>query len=108
MSGSTLVEVLVALVLTALGAGAFAAVAATSGRALDAARRDAAATALATAALETLRAGPRQGGADATTRDGVTFVRQWTATPGRGRPDAFSVTVVWPGHAIALDTEAAP
>jgi len=100
--------VLVALVLVALAAGAFAAVAASSGRALLATRRDAAATTLAVAALETLRSGPRQSGADTTSRDAVAFDRHWTAVLGRGRPDALAVTVAWPGHAHALDTEVGP
>lgn len=99
---------LVALVLTALAAGAFAAVAATSGGALVAARRDADATQLAVERLETLRAGLRQAGSDIVTRGAVGLARQWTVTPGRGRPDTLAVTITWPGHRLALDTVAAP
>ena len=81
---------------------------ATSGRALLTARRDATATTLAGACLETLRTGPRRAGTDTATHDGVPFVRRWTATDGRGRPATLAVTVDWPGHALALTTEAMP
>ena len=89
-------------------AGALAAVLATSGRALVAARRDATGVTLGVARLETLRAGPRTSGADGAPLDGVDFVRTWTVAPGRGRPDALAVDVGWPGHAIVLGTEALP
>jgi Tfp pilus assembly protein PilV len=98
--------VLVALLLVAMTAGALAAVLATSGRALMAARRDATGVTFAVARLETLRAGPRANGADGAPLDGVDFVRTWTVAPGRGRPDALAVDVGWPGHAIVLGTEA--
>jgi len=104
-AGSSLVEVLVALVLTGLAAGVLAAVTSASGRALVAARRDATATALGSTRLEALRAGPRVTGADGVSRDGVTYVRRWTATDGRGRPDALDVAVAWPGHGLALSTQ---
>ena len=107
-AGDSLVEVLVALVLVALTGGALAAVMATSGRALVAARRDATGVSLAAGRLETLRARPRANGADGASFDGVDFVRTWTVTPGRGRPDALAVDVGWPGHAIVLGTEALP
>jgi hypothetical protein len=100
---------LVALVLTALGAGALAAVATAGGRALLAARHDAAATALALASLDAVRAGPRTGGADAVViADGTTFARRWTATDGRGAPDRLAVDVTWLGHRLDLATEALP
>ena len=105
-AGDSLVEVLVALVLVALTGGALAAVMATSGRALVASRRDATGVSLAAGRLETLRAGPRASGVDGTSLDGVDFVRTWAVAPGRGRPDALAVDVGWPGHAIALGTEA--
>jgi hypothetical protein len=98
----------VALVLVAMTGGALAAVMATSGRALVAARRDATGVALAVGRLETLRAGSRANGADVGTLDGVDFVRTWTVAPGRGRPDALAVDVGWPGHAIAIRTETMP
>jgi Tfp pilus assembly protein PilV len=108
-AGSTLVEALVALVLTALGAGALAAVASAGGRALVTARRDAAATALAAAALDVARAGPRTGGADtATLPDGTTVARRWTASDGRGAPDRLAVGITWLGHRLDLTTEALP
>ena len=99
---------LVALVLVAMAGGALAAVMATSGRALVAARRDATGVSLAVGCLEMLRAGPRANGADGAPLDGVDFVRTWTVAPGRGRPDALAVDVGWPGHAIRLGTEALP
>jgi Tfp pilus assembly protein PilV len=107
-AGSSLVEVLVALVLTGLAAGALAAITAVSGRALVTARRDATATALAGGRLDMLRAGPLADGSDAIARDGVGFARRWTASSGRGRPSAFAVTVDWERHAFALRTEALP
>jgi Tfp pilus assembly protein PilV len=107
-AGTTLVEVLVALVLTALAAGALAAVAATSGHALVTSRRDAAATTLAGARLEALRAAPRTAGTDLATRAGDTYVRRWSAARGRGRPDALEVTLAWSGHGLALATEVWP
>ena len=107
-AGSTMVEVLVALLLTAVAAGALAAVATAGGRALVAARHDATATALAAARLEDLRAGPRTSGTDVIAHEGTTHARRWTATNGRGRPSALDVTVEWPGHAVALATEVAP
>ena len=98
-------EVLVALVLTALAAGALAAVAATSGRALLSARHDATATMLAGARLEALRTGPGTAGTDVATRAGETYVRRWSAVHGRGRPDVLDVTLTWPGHGLTLATE---
>jgi hypothetical protein len=99
----------VAIVLTALGAGALAAVASAGGRALLLARHDATATALALAALEAERAGPRTAGADAVSvADGTTFVRRWTAADGRGAPDRLTVEITWPGHRLDLATEALP
>jgi len=102
------VEVLVALVLTALAAGALAAVAATSGRALVSARHDATATMLAGARLEALRAAPGTAGTDVVTRGGETYVRQWSAVDGRGHPDVVDVTLTWPGHGLMLATEVWP
>jgi Tfp pilus assembly protein PilV len=107
-AGDSLVEVLVALVLVAITGGALAAVTATSGRALVAARRDATGVSFAVGRLETLRAGPRTHGADGAPLDGVDFARTWTVVPGRGRPDALAVDVRWPGHAIALGTAVLP
>jgi Tfp pilus assembly protein PilV len=102
-----LVEALVALVLTALGAGALAAVATAGGRALLGARHDAVATALALAALDAERAGPRTGGADTVaTADATAFARRWTATDGRGAPDRLAIEVTWAGHRLDLATEA--
>jgi len=98
----------VALVLVAMTGGALAAVMATSGRALVAARRDATGVSLAVGRLETLRAGARANGADGAPLDGVAFVRTWTVVPGRGLPDALAVDVGWPGHAMTLGTEAMP
>jgi hypothetical protein len=96
-------------VLTALAAGALAAVAAHTGRALVTARHDALATTLALAGLDTLRAGPRTDGADTVIAgDGTSFARRWTVRGGRGRPDAFDVETAWPGHELALATEALP
>ena len=97
-----------ALVLTGLAAGVLAAVAAASGRALVTARRDATATTLAGARLEALRAGPRGAGTDTTTADGISYVRRWTATDGRGRPATLAVDVGWPDRTLALTTEATP
>jgi Tfp pilus assembly protein PilV len=102
------VEVLVAMVLMALAAGALAAVAATSGRALVGARHDATATMLAGARLEALRAAPGTAGADVVTRAGETYLRQWSAVRGRGRPDVLDVTLTWPGHGLTFATEAWP
>jgi hypothetical protein len=96
-------------VLAAIGAGALAAGATAGGRALVTARHDATATALALAILDTERAGPRIGGADAVAAaDGTSFVRQWTAANGRGAPDRLAVDVTWSGHHVALATEALP
>jgi len=81
-------------------------VAIASGRALVAARRDATGVTLAVARLESLRAGPHASGADGAPFDGIDFVRTWTVVPGRGRPDAFTVDVGWPGHAVLLGSEA--
>ena len=97
---------LVALVVTALATGGLATVAATSGRALVTARRDAIATTLAGTRLEALRAGPNSAGTDATTRAGASYVRQWSVVQGRGRPDRLDVTLTWPGHDLRLSTEA--
>ena len=98
-----------ALVLVALGAGALAASAATTGSALAAARRDAAATASALAILDELRAGPRTSGADGVTiGDGTALARAWRARSGRGWPDPLDVHVTWGTHTIALATEALP
>jgi hypothetical protein len=97
----------VAIVLTALGAGALAAVATGGGRALLAARHDAAATALALAALDAERGGPRSAGSDTVAiGDGTSFARRWTATDGRGAPDRLAVDVTWSGHRLDLATEA--
>ena len=101
-------EVLVALVLTALAAGGLAAVALTSARALTMARRDATATALAVTRLEALRAGPRGDGTDVATVAGETYARQWSVVRGRGRPDATGVTLGWGAHDFALASEAWP
>jgi hypothetical protein len=99
----------VALVLTALAAGALAALAVGSGRALVTARHDAFAITLALASLDTLRSGPRADGADAVPApDGASFARAWTVRRGRGRPDALDVETTWPGHRLDLATEAMP
>ena len=93
--------------LTALGAGALAAVATAGGRALVVARHDATATALGLAALDVERAGPRTGGTDSVvTNDGTTFARRWTAVDGRGAPDRLAVEITWPAHRLDLATEA--
>ncbi len=95
--------------LAAIGAGALAAGATAGGRALVTARHDATATALALAMLDAERAGPHTGVADVVAaNDGTSFVRQWTATTGRGAPDRLAVDVAWSGHRIALATEALP
>lgn len=95
--------------MTALAAGGVAAVAATSGRTLVAASRDAIATALALDRVEHWRAGPRGDGTDVVTGgDGTAYARQWTTIAGRGRPDSVDATIAWPSHAIALGTEALP
>ena len=97
-----------ALGVVALAAGAVAAVAATSGGLLVAARRDAAASSLARERLDALRGGPRDDGADTVAAAGALFTRTWTTTPGRGSPDRFVVTLAWPGHGVALASEALP
>lgn len=102
-------EAVVAIAVTALAAGALATSATVSGRALLGARRDAVGTTLALARLERLRAGPLSDGTDAIVADdGTPFGRRWTGTPGRGLPDVLSVEAAWPGHRVALDTEAWP
>jgi hypothetical protein len=101
--------VLVALVLTALAAGGVAVVAATSGRALSAARHDATGASLAVERLERMRAGARGGGADVVVgSDGTAYVRRWSAVAGRGRADALDATITWASCSIALATEVAP
>ena len=93
--------------VTALGAGALAAVATAGGRGLVVARHDAAATALGLAALDAERAGPRTGGTDTVVAsDGTTFTRRWTAADGRGAPDRLAVEITWPAHRLDLATEA--
>jgi hypothetical protein len=104
-SGSVLVEALAALAMTAVAASVVAVGAATSGAALLGARRDAAATVLALARAEALRAGPCGAGSDSTPADGVTYGGSWTCADGRGRPDDVGVTVAWPGHRLAVATE---
>jgi prepilin-type N-terminal cleavage/methylation domain-containing protein len=109
-AGFSMVEVLVAVALTALAAAGLAAVAPAATTGLTAARTRAAALALATARIEALRAGPRTAGTDTVLgSDGTRFTRRWAVVPGRGRPDGLSVEVTWRGgHRVAVTTEALP
>lgn len=108
--GFSLVEVLVAVGVTALAAAGLAAAAPVSTTGLTAARTRAAALALATARIEALRGGARNSGSDVIVgADGTRFTRRWNVVAGRGRPDALSVEVTWPpGRRVTLATEALP
>ncbi len=109
-AGFSMVEVLVAVALTALAAAGLAAVAPAATSGLTAARTRAAALALATARIEALRAGPRAPGTDSVLgADGTRFTRRWSVVRGRGRPDGLSAEVTWPGgHRVTVITEALP
>jgi hypothetical protein len=95
--------------VTALAVGAVAAVAATSGRVLVAASRDATGTALALERVEGWRAGPRIDGTDVVAgADGTAYARRWATVAGRGHADTVEAITAWPSHAIVLATGALP
>ncbi len=109
VSGSALVDALVAASLAGLAAGGLVASAALGTRSLVLIRDTNNALAFAGQRLEALRAGPRAGGTDAPIAcDGTVYARRWSVAGGRGTPVTLSVRVGWRGHVIALDTETLP
>lgn len=105
-AGFSVVEALIATLLAGIALAGLATVAAVSSRALRQARDTTVAVTLAGETLETLRAGPRQNGADVVTdAAGTRFTRRWSARGGRGRPAALSSRVDWSGHAVDAATE---
>jgi len=108
-SGTSVIEALVAAGLAAIALAGLAGTGALVAGTLGLARDGGLALALATARLETLRAGPRADGSDVTTAPPATrFDRDWRVTDGRGQPTALDVNVRWGAHRLSLATEALP
>lgn len=107
-SGFSVVEALVALVLTAVALAALTAAAAASVSHVRLARDRVCALELAFARLESLRAGPRTSDADEVDDTGTRFVRTWRSDDGRGGADRLHVEVTWPGGHVELESGAFP
>jgi Tfp pilus assembly protein PilV len=107
--GVTVVEALAAGALVGLAVAGLAASAALATRSLGLARDTSIAIALATAQLETLRAGARAAGSDIiVATNGTRFTRRWHVTGGRGEPVGLNVDVAWGERTLGLATEALP
>ena len=102
--GSAVAEALVAAALAGVALAAVALVARLAGTGLRLARETSTALTLAATQVETLRAGPRDDGADEVVAEGVRFTRTWSAAGGRGLPTRVAVEVTWPDHRVALET----
>jgi Tfp pilus assembly protein PilV len=107
--GTSIIEAIVAAGLGGIAVACLAASTGVATRTLRLARETAMALALASARVESLRAGPRADGTDAwTSADGTRFDRDWTATGGRGLPARLDARVRWRTHAVQIDTETMP
>ena len=107
-SGFSVVEALVALVLAAVALAALTAAAAASVSHVRLARDRVCALELASARLESLRAGPRTSDADEVDDAGTRFARTWHSDDGRGGADRLHVEVTWPGGRVDLESGAFP
>lgn len=107
-AGFSVVEALVALMLTAIALAALTAAAAASVSHVRLARDRVCALELADARLEGLRAGPRTSDADEVESMGTRFSRAWQVDDGRGGADRLRVEVTWPGGRVELESGALP
>jgi len=106
--GFSVVEALVALLLTAVALAGLAAAAATATRQLRLARDRVSALELAAARVDGLRAGPRATDRDEVESAGTNFSRTWQVDEDRGGPARLQVEVTWPDGHVVLESEAFP
>jgi Tfp pilus assembly protein PilV len=106
--GFSVVEALVALLLTAVALAGLTAAAATTTRQLRLARDRVSALELAAARVDALRAGPRGSDADEVESAGTRFSRTWQTDEDRGGPVRLHVEVTWPDGHVILESEAFP
>ena len=106
--GFSIVEALVALLLTAVALAALTAAAATTTRQLRLARDRLSALELAAARLDALRAGPRASDTDEVESAGTRFSRTWQVDEDRGGPARLHVQVTWANGHVVLESEAFP
>ena len=106
--GFSIVEALVALLLTAVALAGLAAAAATATRQLRLARDRVSALELAAARVDALRAGPRASDKDEVEVAGTNFSRTWLVDLERGGPARLHVEVTWPDGHVVLESEAFP
>ena len=106
--GFSVVEALVALLLTAVALAGLTAAAATTTRQLRLARDRVSALELAAARVDALRAGPRGSDADEVESAGTRFSRTWQVEEDRGGPARLHVEVTWPDGHVILDSRAFP
>ena len=106
--GFSVVEALVALLLTAVALAGLAAAAATATRQLRLARDRVNALELAAARVDGLRTGPRATDRDEVESAGTNFSRTWQVDEDRGGPAHLLVEVTWPDGHVVLESEAFP
>ena len=106
--GFSVVEALVALLLTAVALAGLAAAAATATRQVRLARDRESALELAAARVDALRAGPRASDKDEVEVAGTNFSRTWLVDLERGGPARLHVEVTWPDGHLILESEAFP
>ena len=106
--GFSIVEALVALLLTAVALAGLAAAAATATRQVRLARDRVSALELAAARVDALRTGPRASDTDEVESAGTRFSRTWLVEQDRGGPALLHVEVTWPDGHVVLESEAVP
>ena len=106
--GFSVVEALVALLLTAVALAGLAAAAATATRQVRLARDRVSALELAAARVDALRSGPRASDTDEVESEGTHFSRAWLVEEDRGGPARLHVEVTWPDGHVVLESEAFP
>src|SRR5262249_5773447 len=107
-SGFSVVEALVALVLTAVALAALTPAAASRASHVRLARDRGCALQLASPRLGSLPAGPPTRAADEGDDAGTRFARPWHSDDGRGGADRLHVEVTWPGGRLELESGAFP
>ena len=106
--GFSVVEALVALLLTAVALAGLAAAAATATRQVRLARDRVSALELAAARVDALRSGPRTSNTDEVEVAGTHFSRTGLVDQERGGPAHLHVEVTWPDGHLILESEAFP
>jgi len=106
--GFSVVEALVALLLTGVALAGLAAAAATATRQVRLARDRVSALELAAARVDALHTGPRASDTDEVEVAGTHFSRTGLVDQERGGPAHLHVEVTWPDGHLILESEAFP